>query len=656
MELKKYQILYVDDERSNLSSFKNLFRRNYKIFIAESGQEGLEIIKNNEIHLVITDQRMPEMTGTEFIGEAKKLIPDSPFILLTGYTDHEVLKEAVNEIGIFRYMNKPFNKDSMTAVIELSLEAFELQRSMVSLNRDLAISQERLSKIAETAIDAIITFREDQTVINANASAAKMFGYSKEELNQLHLKDLIPQDDENVDSKYLDNFSKSERYADIGTERAELLGVKSNGENFPVEVALSKMEFDDEVFINAIVRDISERVEAERQLRESEEKFKGIFNSIVDVFISVAADGTIIMASPSVESLMGYTSDEIAGMETRDTYAEPSDRNLLIEEINRAGYCFDFETHLLTKTGEKRLVSVNAKGFFDRDGKLVKIESLLRDITAKRKIEDQLKESERAFTKRLEQKVEERTAELKKTQDELSVALEKEKELGDLKSTFVSTVSHQFRTPLTVIQTSMAVLKMQMKEANEEQLQKVDAAYEKIKIQIGRMTELMDDVLILGKVNLAKVEPDFQPTDLVELCKDVAQNYDETQLDGRKVDFRIEGEQFMVNIDKKLLNHAVSNLLSNAFKYSKERPAPILKLDFKTDKVYLSVKDHGIGIPENDIKHLFEPFYRASNVKDIAGTGLGIAIAKEYTELNRGSLTVESKSNEGTTFTIELNR
>ena len=653
---EKYNILYVDDEKSNLNSFRNLFRRKFNILTAESGKDALELMNENEVHLVITDQRMPQMTGIEFIEEAKKEHADLPFILLTGYTDHEVLKDAVNRVGIFRYVNKPFDPDSMSNMLDLSLESYQLQKDKVSLSKDLAVSQERLSKIAETAIDAIITVDEEQIIIVANEAAEKMFGYKKEELIGKSITELMPEAKKEHHADHVKNFAKSKVESKYMNERQEAYAIRSNGDLFPIETALSKMRIDKKNYFNAIVRDISERKESEQKLKESEKKFKDVFNSILDVFIRVDREGKIILVSPSAFELTGYHPEELLGQKAVDFYTNPEERDQLVGAIAEKGYCRNFETTMTNKSGDIRFVSLNAKVYLDSNNKPAGVESLLRDVTKKKLIEAKLRESELAFTRKLEQKVEERTAELKKTQEELSLALSKEKELGELKSRFVATVSHQFRTPLTVIQTNLALLAMKMNEAEGDLKRSMETVYTKVKHQIQRMTELMDDILILGKINAGRIDPQFVLVDAVKLCEEIVNNYDETQQDGRKVNFVVEGEPYKILLDDNLMNQAISNLLSNAFKYSIGKRDPDLLLFFDKKSLTIKVIDHGIGIPEDDLPHLFDPFYRASNVGEVSGTGLGTAIAKEYVELNKGVIKVNSKLGKGTTFHIELNK
>ena len=234
--------------------------------------------------------------------------------------------------------------------------------------------------------------------------------------------------------------------------------------------------------------------------------------------------------------------------------------------------------------------------------------------------------------------------------------LEREKELSLLKTSFVSTASHQFRTPLAVIQSNTELLLMLLSKIDNHELERVKKVTGRITGQIAKMTELMDEVLVLGKLTSGNVHYEAKDLNLVEFCNILIQQFNAIQEDGRILEFKIIGETYRVKLDSKLLGHTLTNLISNAFKYSVGKENPELSIHFKAKEVILSVKDYGIGISKNEQLHLFEPFYRADNATDIKGTGLGLSIAKEYVEINRGNILVKSILGEGSCFEIIFKR
>lgn len=280
--------------------------------------------------------------------------------------------------------------------------------------------------------------------------------------------------------------------------------------------------------------------------------------------------------------------------------------------------------------------------------------NLVHGVTLDVSYQKEVEEVKEAFTLQLTNKVKERTQELENTKRKLENSLSKEKELGELKSRFVSTASHQFRTPLTVIQSNIGLLEMQIGAREKELMPFFDKVTNRIKNEVRRMTEIMDDVLILGKINSGGIHPVFRSTDILELCTSIVDKHNEIQEDGRIALIKVMGENRRVEMDKNLFKDAFSNMLSNAFKYSIGKPAPEVTLTFEQKSFNLEVKDFGIGIPEDDLMNLFTPFFRASNVLDVPGNGLGTAIMKEYFEINKGRVKVESVINQGTTINVRF--
>jgi signal transduction histidine kinase len=239
------------------------------------------------------------------------------------------------------------------------------------------------------------------------------------------------------------------------------------------------------------------------------------------------------------------------------------------------------------------------------------------------------------------------------TKKELKKALEKEKELGELKSQFVSMASHQFRTPLTVIQSNIELFQMLASKIDSNLKDKFDKISKRIQTEVARLGDLMNDVLLLGKLNANVLLAEIQLGNILQDTTEVVNRLNSIQPDKRKATINVEGVQKNIAYDKKLLAHALSNLIDNAFKYSRNKPSPKIQIAFK-NQLEITVIDFGRGIPNNEINKLFQPFFRSNSAQDIEGTGLGLVICKRYIELQKGSLSVQSILNKKTTFTISL--
>ena len=258
------------------------------------------------------------------------------------------------------------------------------------------------------------------------------------------------------------------------------------------------------------------------------------------------------------------------------------------------------------------------------------------------------------WTKTLESQVNARTNDLIEARDELEKSLEKEKISSQLKSQFVSNASHQFRTPLAVIQANAGLLNLITENYSEAKKPNLVKSCDRITEEVANMTNMMNEVLMIGKLESDKIEIHPELTDVTALCEKIAISYNEIQEDKRTIEVIPSGKKLRINLDPKLMREALSNIIQNALKYSKGRPAPEIKITYGAKKTRIEIKDYGIGIDTSKLSDLFLPFSRGENTTNIKGTGLGLSIAKNMVELNGGAIEVRSQMLKGTTFSIIL--
>lgn len=238
----------------------------------------------------------------------------------------------------------------------------------------------------------------------------------------------------------------------------------------------------------------------------------------------------------------------------------------------------------------------------------------------------------------------------KQTEAELREALEK-RTLSELRSSFVSLVSHEFRTPLTTIQSSAELLERYNERLSEEKKQQ---HFKRIQRAANRMDELLKDVLLIGKAEAGKLQFEPSPMNLVAFCGDIVGSIRMSVHPHHEIAFVTRCDRTDAQMDEKLLGLIISNLLSNAIKYSPKRGTVRFELVCTDSSATFCIQDSGIGIPQEDIEKLFVPFQRASNVGTIPGTGLGLVIVKECVDMYGGKITVESQVGVGSTFTVTL--
>lgn len=367
-------------------------------------------------------------------------------------------------------------------------------------------------------------------------------------------------------------------------------------------------------------------VERTKQLEESIGHFEAILNSSSDALITTNDDGTITQTNPAFIKMFNYSIDPTRKLEVWDivspdslavlqqkieyTVKDQKPRRVDVTASRQDGTTFSAEIAL----------SVLVNG----DGEVSGGVASIRDMSKQKQIEKNLRN-----------------------------ALAKERELLELKTRFISMASHEFRTPLAIIQASADIVNHYYDQLTDAE--RVEH-YGKIQKQIEHMTDLLDQVLTMNRNEATSIEYDPKEVNLDRLCHEIVDDVKMSTNVTHGYRYKSHGQGFPVSIDPKLIKGAISNLLSNAVKYSPVGSIVDVMLCFEPHEVLIKIADQGIGIPVEDQKYLFQPFHRAHNVGTAQGTGLGLAITKQAIELHGGGITYESQENKGTTFTITLPR
>jgi signal transduction histidine kinase len=299
----------------------------------------------------------------------------------------------------------------------------------------------------------------------------------------------------------------------------------------------------------------------------------------------------------------------------------------------------------LRKDGSEFPFNLSISEIFLRDRRVYT--GIIHDISEQVKAEEEL----RLLNQELENRVEQRTLELKKATEKIKKALEKEKELSELKSRFVSMASHEFRTPLSTILSSIGLMSHYIHGPYPEKLQK---HLDRVRSSVNHLKNILDDFLSLSKLEEGKTGIHTEPFDIVQLAEKTKENMQLVAKPSQQILYHHEGETSAIRLDKLAVENIIINLLSNTIKYSADHTKIQLTTRLENKTLYIDVKDEGMGIPKAEQNHLFERFFRAKNVVNIQGTGLGLNIVKRYVELMQGEISFESKENAGTTFFVKL--
>jgi PAS domain S-box-containing protein len=398
-------------------------------------------------------------------------------------------------------------------------------------------------------------------------------------------------------------------------------------------------------------------------------RFEALFNSASLGIIVVDKQGIIVLANHFANKLFAYDENSITGevleklIPQRYHHKHVGYREGYANDPKARGMGIGMTLSAVKKDGSEFPVEVSL-GHFKTDEEHFVI-AYIADITRRKQNEEKIirqqadleaiNEEMKKLNATLEAKVETRTIELQHTlealeasKEELTISLEKEKEVNDLKSRFVSMASHEFRTPLSTILSSISLL---AKYITTEDQPKRDKHIDRIKSSVKTLTDILNEFLSLGKIEEGKVEVKADTFDLTEFINDIINEMNVLLKPAQSLQYHHTGSPFTFS-DSNLLKHVVVNLISNAIKFSPEKSIIQINSKIEDDNTIVEICDQGIGIPKSDQVHLFERFFRATNVTNIQGTGLGLHIVGRYVELLNGTISYNSELEKGSTFTI----
>lgn len=410
------------------------------------------------------------------------------------------------------------------------------------------------------------------------------------------------------------------------------------------------------------------------KLSQEKEKFEALFQHASMGILVANSKAEILLVNKFLLEQFGYSkSEELVGkkIETlipmrhhknhvkyRDVYNQnPSPRPMGVGRdlfaVKRDGSEFPVEVSLSNYLSEKESFTI----------------AFVSDITTRKKFETEirLQQEELSVTNKkieelnnqLEQKVELRTKQLQDTmqelessKDDLTKALSKEKELSDLKSRFVSMASHEFRTPLSTILSSASLV---AKYTEREEQEKRNKHIHRIKSSVNNLTNLLNEFLSIGKIEDGKISTNYLQFNLQELITAICAEMESISKPNQQFVYTHTGNATIYG-DPSLLRNVITNLLSNAIKFSFEGSKIEITSTVTDDRIILTIQDYGLGISTEDQTHLFERFFRGTNVTNIQGTGLGLHIVGKYIEIMDGKIEFESKLEKGTKFIITLKK
>lgn len=662
------KILVIDDDITvQLVLVHLLEREGHQVNTATDGATGMQLAKQQHPDAIVCDWMMPGLDGLEVCRQvnADPDLATTFFILLTAREDVGDRVKGL-DAGADEFLSKPIEAEELLARMRAGLRSRRLTQQVAHTNQYLAALVEVQNLLLACSGHCILYNQ-------AIATLGKVFGASQVYVCRLsfdsegNLKPLLqgewcePNSCETSEKlspptlietqlfpSWLEMLEKGQiitgKVAELPESEQEVLqalGISAvlilplivdaqlfgwiNFEFKHQDYSFNSSEIE---ILRAAAAAFSlhfDRCLTEEELRKSEAHYRAIVEDQTELICRFAPDGKLTFVNEAYCRYFGISR------------AEALNNSLVpfIPDLKRDIMQYPVmihESRIVLNNGKNRWLQWSDRAIFDHQGILLGFQAVAQDIT-----------------------------ERKRAEEETIKALQKEKELSELRSRFVSMVSHEFRNPLSSIISAADLLEYYIETAStEKKLQYI----ERIQNASTTMNELLEDVLVIGRHEANKVV--FQPTEinLIEFGQKIIKEIEFSLNRANQIIFKyqayLDSDKNDLNhnicgfFDEKLLRQILSNLLSNAIKYSANNALIYLDLIGRDSEVIFIVKDSGIGIPSDDLPHLFESFHRCQNVGMISGTGLGLTIVKRSVDMHGGQIFVESEVGVGTTFTVTL--
>ncbi len=629
----KANILIVDDDVLIAESTKFQLRKaNYQtIGTAFTANEAIQIAKDKNPDLILMDVNLGgNVDGISAAGEIQEFA-DIPFIFVTAYSDNATIERA-KKIGPFGYLIKPYNERELLVAIETSLYKHSFDKKIKE--------QELLFRtVANFAYEWEYWLLPDLKFKYCSPSCKRVTGYTSEEFisDPKLLLDIVHPDDRKNFEEHIRDYYPERR--DEHFQAYEFRIIDKQGNQKFLSHSCSAINDDISNYRGRRVTniDITEKKKAQIELEEykkhledlveertaeleaSTERFRYLAENSKDSIFRIDNKFVIQYMNASMKERLDIKERENLLEVLVINKASKSLRNLIEGTLQET-----FEAKVVVR---KQIFHTNKFWmdwvFIPEVNTFNEVETILgfgRDIT-----------------------------EIKQLQEKIQEAFEKGKELNELKTNFISFASHEFRTPLTTIQTSADLLKLFGRKWSKE---KYNKHFSQIETAIDEITHMLEQVLTISRVERRKQSFNPEQTNIKNLIDEIIAGINILPYFKHIISTKYVIKREESYIDSKLVKSILRNLISNAVKYSPKAKRIEFEVIQEENSLLFEIEDHGIGIPENEINKIFEPFHRASNIGTTEGTGLGLAIVRQMVELHNGTISVYSKINEGTKFRV----
>lgn len=610
-----------------------------KLVFVDNVQALFHQLEERSYDLILTDYTIEDKTFPEIAEKVRELQPMVPVLVVSALPERSHALPCL-DAGALEYISKAKLFLLPSALERARREKEQLKRNL-QVEEELRRANERLRSILrlrksqaedinrqfrlffDLAPVGIIMTDEHRNIIDVNAYVLKFLGYTKEYLCQVKTSDITHPEDrpqDNVVAQY--DYGNPDHQAHSYEKRY----IKSDGSIIWVRVTRADFLLleDGKRYRLGIIEDITVFKNREKEMKDREDELTSLLSSLDDIIFELDRDTKFRRVWVSDERKLLKPSHEFIGQRLRESV--PAIAEIVepyIEEVFQTGEVKELEYNL--KFGE------DVRYFFCKITRVIsklnyepRISVLVQDITRRKLIELEIQQ-----------------------------AYEMEKSVLELKSRFVNMASHEFRTPLAAIRSSMDIMKVV--GAKHEDLvswQPLLRHIQKVEKEVDRLTGLMNDILILGKLEVNKMPFNPTSTDFHTQVKESIQKFLSVYESAEKITITIVGQEKPVWVDASITSHILDNLISNALKYSEGKQAPEITLDYSRGSFIVCIRDYGIGIPEDELDHLGESFFRAKNALSIPGTGLGLVLVDNFVQMHQGSVRWENIASGGVLVTL----
>jgi len=476
---------------------------------------------------------------------------------------------------------------------------------------------QQVAAILNNSPDAILLVTPELYICQANTAFYRLFACTQHDCLNRSLLDFIHREDAAL-VRLTAQVVLNRKAAHENIQETELRACRKDGSSIDIKLSIGYLQADQ---LMLTLHDITERKQAEKILREQRDFLQLVIDSVPDLITVNDRAGYFHMVNKPAAQIYGLTPAEMVGKTDAEVNPNPSEVDYFVQ-TDQAALDSGQVVFIPQQTILGRYYQTSKIPLKNPEGRPNRLLVVSFDITVHKQAEAALHQ-----------------------------ALQKEKELNELKSRFVSIASHEFRTPLTGIMMVTETLLAYRQRLSPEQ---IDQRLRKIRERVEYLTSIMEDVLQLARLEARRAEFNPVPLDLDELVRSILDEFQHHPEMKHQILYQHDSLPVVVELDKKLMRQIISNLVSNAIKYSGAQKPILFSLQQVGANILLQIQDQGIGIPPADLQRLFEPFHRGTNVGTVAGTGLGLTIIREAVELHGGTIAVESEVGVGTTVRVQL--